>query len=184
MELKIISKLNDIYYFKNISHDIKSGLLKFIFTYDHVSTILYINYDIFNKFLIEISNSKYFVDKDYIDETIADLFENLQFYIFGYNNHIKKFTISNINYLVNKIAHMCLFYSQLYEIKFDKIKKNIKERLYACINDVKDNKHIEIIFKKLWLIFNHLTKYDILKKNNSIYSNLTFRIEDFIFDQL
>jgi len=183
MELKIISKLNDIYYFRNISHDIKSGLLKFIFTYNYISAILYINYDIFNEFLIEISNSKYFIDEKYIDETISDLFENLEFYIFGYNNQIKKFTFSNINYLVNKIGHMCLFYSQLYEIKFDKLKKNIKEKLYICINDVKDNKNIEIIFKKLWLVLNHLTKHDILKENN-IDTDLTFTIEDFIFDQL
>lgn len=184
MELKIISKLKDIYYFKNISHNINYDLLKFIFTHNYVSTVLYINYHIFNDFLMEISNKKYFVNKDDIDETILDLFENLEFYIFGYNNQIKKFTFSNINYLVNKIGHMYLFYSQLYEMKFDKLKTVLKERLYTCINDDTENKPVEIIFKKLWLLFNHLTGHEILEKNNISYIDLTFTIEDFIFDQL
>ena len=202
-ELVISLNVNNIehtFKFKNAVKDVESGLIKFVFTYNCETTVLYIEYDNLVNFLTQLTDDKYHVDKNEMDDVFNELMENLDFYLLGYNPSIKKFTFSNIVNLINKIGFLIINYSKKELNEFDKVKNKIQKRLYQINNDKleDDNKmkkeisniHCnnivetwENIFKKIWLLFNHLEKYDKENVQNIKMDENYFTLLDFIFDQ-
>jgi hypothetical protein len=202
-ELLISLNVNNIehkFRFKNAVKDIESGMIKFVFTFNFETTVLYIEYENLTTFLIQLIDDKYYVDKSEMDEVFNDLIENLDFYLLGYNPLIKKFTFSNIVNLINKIGYIIINYSKSELNEFDKVKMRIQKRLYQLNNDsleddnknkknpgyINYNNNIETwenVFKKIWLLFNHLEKYDKNNSNVKLDYDNYFTLLDFIFDQ-
>jgi hypothetical protein len=186
--------------FKNAIRDIESGFIKFVFTYAFETTVLYLDYDNLVKFLLQLIDEKYYIDKNDMDDIFNELMENLDFYLLGYNPQIKKFTFTNIINLINKIGYLIINYSKKELNEFDKIKNKIQKRLHQINNDnlIDDNKNKkdintincnnitetwENIFKKIWLLFNHLEKYEVESQQVFIQDDEYFTLIDFIFDQ-
>jgi hypothetical protein len=195
-----VKETEHIFRFKNACKDLESGMIKFVFTFNCESTVLYIEYQNLLEFLVQLVDNKYYVDRDNISEIFNDLIENLDFYLLGYNPLIKKFTFSNIVNLINKIGFIIINYPK-YEIKdLDQIKIKIQKRLYQLNNDeledanknkknpgfINYNNNIESwenIFKKIWLLFNHLEKYNTTNIIKKQFEDNYFTLLDFIFDQ-
>ena len=195
-----VNNVEHIFRFKNAVRDIESGMIKFVFTFNCESTVLCIEYENLTHFLIHLIDDKYNVDKNETGEVFNNLIENLDFYLLGYNPLIKKFTFSNILNLINKIGYVIINTSRKELIKFDKNKMKIQKRLYQLNNDTLEddyknkknpslvdyNNNVETwenIFKKIWLLFNHLEKYDkTLIEYDVKYENY-YTLLDFIFDQ-
>lgn len=202
-ELLIHLNVNNIehsFKFKNAVRDVESGLIKFVFVYNYETTVLCIEYENLIDFLVQLVDDKYYVDKSEMDEVFNDLLENLDFYLLGYNPLIKKFAFSNIVNLINKIGYLIINYSKKELIEFDKVKTKIQKRLYQLTNDelidenknkknpgtIKYNNTIETwenVFKKFWLLYNHLEKYDKNTSTSKIESENYFTLLDFIFEQ-
>jgi len=202
-ELLINLNVNNIdhsFRFKNAVRDIESGMIKFVFTFNYETTVLYIEYENLIEFLVQLVDDKYYVDKSEMDEVFNDLLENLDFYLLGYNPLIKKFTFSNIVNLINKIGYLIINYSKKELIEFDKVKSKIQKRLYQLTNDelidenknkknpgtIKYNNNIETwenVFKKFWLLYNHLEKYNRNTTISHIENENYFTLLDLIFDQ-
>jgi len=174
-----------LFNFKFVQYDIESGLLRFMLNYDNETSFLCLEYDDFVNFLIEASNDKYIVYKNEINDVFNQLLENLDFYIFGYNHEIKKFTYTNIKYLVNKISYILIKYNKNEIKNTDSIKNKIKQKLHLMTNDSNDitySKDVENIFRKIWLLLDCLEKCEITENVRPVVES-TFTIYDFIFDQ-
>lgn len=174
-----------LFNFKFVQYDIESGLLRFMLNYDNETSFLCLEYDDFVDFLIEASNDKYIVYKNEINDVFNQLLENLDFYIFGYNHEIKKFTYTNINHLLNKISYILIKYNKNEIKNTDCIKNKIKQKLYLMTNDSNDitySKDFENIFRKIWLLLDCLEKCEIIENIRPVVES-TFTIYDFIFDQ-
>jgi len=172
------------FYFKLLQHDIEAGLLRFSLNIDNETIFPCVEYTEFISFLSESIDDKYKFYKNDIYDIFNELLENLDFYIFGYNNKIKKFTYTNIKNLVYKIANILITYNKNQIRNYLVLKHKIKDRLVQLnseSNEIVLNE-IDKTFKKIWLLFDCLEKIEIIP-NVKIDEELTFTLFDFIFDQ-
>lgn len=196
MDIKILSN-NTFFYFKNILFDEEAGLYRFIFSHKTITTMICIEITELQTILDDIMQDKYKLDdSDYdsnhindfnsdkssiIINLINDLIDNLAFYSLGYNTQIKNFTYTNIIYIINKISNAIIYHNHIRN-NFQ-IKNKIKDKLYDILNNNKDNFVVESIYKKIWILLNHLTHIEKTLNNKVITDqDLTFSIDDFIFD--
>lgn len=173
-----------VFYFKLLQHDIESGLLRFSIN-NNIDTIFScIEYNDFVAFLTESINDKYTFYKNDIYEIFNQLIENLDFYIFGFNNTVKNFTYINMKNLIYKIAHILLTYNKNKIRNYLLLKNKIKDKILLLNNEENEVvlNDINIMFKKIWLLFDCLDKIELLP-SLKIEEDLTFTIYDFIFDQ-
>lgn len=173
-----------IFYFKLLHHDVESGLLRFSLNLNNNPIFLCIEYNDFIDFLNESINDKYKLYKNDIYDIFNELFENLDFYIFGYNNNIKKFTHTNIKNLLNKISNILINYNKNQIKNYLVLKQKVKDRLIQLNNDSNEIvlSEIDNNFKKIWLLFDCFEKLEMISSENEEVEN-TFTIYDFIFDQ-
>jgi hypothetical protein len=172
------------FHFKLLHHDIEADLLRFSLNDNNETILLCIEYTDFISFLTESIDDKYNFFKNDIYDIFNELLENLDFYIFGYNNKIKKFTYTNIKNLVYKISNILITYNKNQIKNYFLLKNKIKDRLLQLnteSNEITLN-DIDLTFKKIWVLFDCLDKIEITP-NIKEEQQLTFTLYDFIFDQ-
>jgi len=182
MEYNISTK-SYIFSFRNIYYDDEAGLIKTLLNNNDNNSIVFDIVEM-KAFLEESINDKYLVPPHKLKEVATDLIDNLEFFLFGFSSDIKKFKTTNLICLVNKISNMIIHYNNnpiLYDIKNKIINKFIE--LKAIDFNLADSVLIEKVYKNLWFLFNHFSKFKPVKKNE-IIDKINFTIHDFIFDNL
>jgi hypothetical protein len=74
------------FYFKLLQHDVEAGLLRFSLNINNETIFPCVEYTEFISFLTESIDDKYKFTNNDIYDIFNELLENLDFYIFGYNN--------------------------------------------------------------------------------------------------
>jgi len=172
------------FYFKLLQHDVEAGLLRFSLNINNETIFPCVEYTEFISFLTESIDDKYKFTNNDIYDIFNELLENLDFYIFGYNNKIKKFTYTNIETLVYKIANILITYDKHQIRNYLMLKNKLKDRLIQLNNESNEIvlNEIDKSFKKIWMLFDCLEKINIIP-NVKIDEEITFTLYDFIFDQ-
>jgi hypothetical protein len=181
MDIRLTNNL--IFKFKNVILDKRLNICKFLFTHKSISTMLCIEIDELKNLLEKtIIYEKKVSAINLITNLLDDLFGNIIFYNFQQNNHIKTSTYVNIINLQENIANIIVSSKEVRESNI--IKNKIKSKLHDLVIDDRDtfeNQLTKNIYKKLWLLINHLDCINC-NINKEEMNKLTFTLNDFIFD--
>jgi len=183
MILEILINKN-VFFFKNISYDESTKLIRTVLTNSSKINISGIDYNEMKIFLSKCMEPSHIILMDKILNSLNQIYNSLDLIFIGKSLFILP---GNLNSFIYKLGNIIINNKKIKDSliieQLNKIKLKIMKYLFENIDLESQNKdcfHVEKLLKMTMLLFNHFDYFH--KETVFTNSNLTFTIYDFIFD--